>query len=79
MSTENVDQLRLDHKKAIECSQSSIALVTGDGNARMKITSLSRPNEQRKVENLLVKLAKLKPVSAEPIPIVNRTSVLRRA
>jgi hypothetical protein len=79
MSIENLDQLRLDHKKAVDCSQYSIALVTGDGNMRMKITSLSRPNEQRKVENLLVKLAKLKPVSAEPIPIVNRTSVLRRA
>lgn len=79
MSTENLDQLRLDHKKAIGCSQNSIALVTGDGNTRMKTTSLSRPNEQRKVENLLVRLAKLKPVSAELIPIVNRTSVLRRA
>ena len=45
----------------------------------MKITSLSRPNEQRKVENLLVKLATLKPVSAKVIPMVNRTSVLRSA
>jgi hypothetical protein len=45
----------------------------------MKITSLARPNEQRKVENLLVKLAKLKPVSAKPTPILNRNSVLRSA
>jgi len=45
----------------------------------MKITSLSRPNEQRKVENLLVKLATLKPVSAKAIPMVDRNSVLRSA
>jgi hypothetical protein len=36
----------------------------------MNITSLSRPNEQRKVENLLVKLAKIKPVSTKPAPIL---------
>ena len=34
----------------------------------MKITSPSRPNEQRKVEKLLMKLAKLKPNSAKPAP-----------
>jgi hypothetical protein len=45
----------------------------------MKITILSRPNEQRKVENLLVKLAKLKPVSAKPTPILNRNSALPSA
>jgi hypothetical protein len=45
----------------------------------MKITSLSRPNEQRKVENLLVKLATLKPVSAKAIPMVSRSGVRRSA
>jgi hypothetical protein len=79
MGIENPEHLHLDHKKAAECSQNSIALVTGNENMRMKITSLSRPNEQRKVQNLLVKLAKLKPFSTEPISIVNRTTVLRRA
>jgi hypothetical protein len=34
----------------------------------MKITSLPRPNEQRKIEKLLVKLAKIKSVSAKPGP-----------
>lgn len=46
----------------------------------MKITSLSRPNEQRKVENLLVKLATIKPVSAKPAPILEGNhSALRSA
>ena len=48
-------------------------------NNCMKITSLSRPNEQRKVENLLLKLAKIRPVSAKPVPILggNGNSALR--
>src|SRR6202021_1316274 len=37
-------------------------------NRQMKITSLPRPNEQRKIEKLLVKLAKIKSVSAKPAP-----------
>ena len=46
----------------------------------MKITSLSRPNEQRKVERLLMKLAKIRPVSSKP-PILasNGNSALRSA
>jgi hypothetical protein len=35
----------------------------------MKITSRPRPNEQRKIEKLLVKLAKIKSVSAKPAPM----------
>jgi hypothetical protein len=45
----------------------------------MKSTSHSRPNEQRKVENLLVKLAKVKPISAKPAPISNGTRLLKTA
>ena len=40
-------------------------------NRQMKITSLPRPNEQRKIEKLLVKLAKIKSVSAKPAPTNN--------
>jgi len=36
-------------------------------NGYMRVRTLPRPNEQRKVENLLVKLAKLKPISAKPV------------
>jgi hypothetical protein len=35
----------------------------------MKITGLARPNEQRKVEKLLVKLAKTQPYSSKPAKI----------
>jgi hypothetical protein len=45
----------------------------------MKINGLSRPNEQRKVEELLVKLAKIKPVSAKAAPIRSGKSVLQSA
>jgi hypothetical protein len=31
--------------------------------------NLPQPHEQRKVENLLVKLSKMKPISAKPAPI----------
>jgi hypothetical protein len=43
----------------------------------MTITSLPRPNEQRKIENLLVKLAKLKSMSVKPVPSGNATSAQR--
>ena len=36
----------------------------------MTRTSLPQPHEQRKVEELLVKLPKMKPISAKPAPIV---------
>jgi hypothetical protein len=36
----------------------------------MTQTSLAQPHEQRKVEKLLVKLSKMKPISAKPAPIV---------
>jgi hypothetical protein len=32
----------------------------------MKTTSAARPNEQRKVQQLLAKLAKIKPISTKP-------------
>jgi hypothetical protein len=35
----------------------------------MKIIGLPRPNEQRKVEKLLVKLAKTQPYSSKPAKI----------
>jgi hypothetical protein len=35
----------------------------------MKITGLARPNEQRKVEKLLVKLAKTQPYSSKAAKI----------
>jgi hypothetical protein len=37
----------------------------------MKIASLPRPNEQRKIEKLLVKLARMKSVAAKPAPTNN--------
>ena len=37
------------------------------------------PNEQRKVEKLLIRLAKLKPVSAQPGPIAKGNAVLNTA
>jgi len=36
----------------------------------MKRISLPQPHEQRKVEALLLKLAKMKPISAKRAPIV---------
>ncbi|HUO13589.1 MAG TPA: hypothetical protein VMX38_01285 [Verrucomicrobiae bacterium] len=45
----------------------------------MKTTSHPRPNEQRKIEKLLVKLAKLKSVSTPPAPIANGTAALKTA
>jgi len=44
----------------------------------MKITSPPRPNEQRKVEQLLAKLAKVRAISAKPA-IVNNKTALRTA
>lgn len=35
----------------------------------MRVITLARPNEQRRVEMLLVKLAKIKPVAAGKISI----------
>jgi hypothetical protein len=42
-------------------------------------TSLPQPHEQRKVEALLVKLSKVKPISAQPAPIVQGMSAIRAA
>jgi hypothetical protein len=36
-------------------------------------------HEQRKIEKLLLKLAKLKPISAKPAPIVTGSSSIRAA
>jgi len=37
----------------------------------MTAPNFPQPHEQRKIEKLLLKLAKLKPISAKPAPIVN--------
>jgi hypothetical protein len=42
-------------------------------------TSLPQPHEQRKVEELLVKLSQVKPISAKPAPIVQGMSAIRAA
>lgn len=42
-------------------------------------TSLPQPHEQRKVEALLVKLAKMNPISAKPAPIVSGKSATQAA
>ena len=38
--------------------------------------SLAQPHEQRKIEALLVKLSKAKPISAKPAPIVQGMSAI---
>ena len=45
----------------------------------MAITSLPRPNEQRKIEILLKKLAQMKPISAQPAPIAKTFPVIKTA
>jgi hypothetical protein len=45
----------------------------------MRVISLARPNEQRRVEMLLVKLAKLKPVAAKRSSIPNTKTAIRNA
>ena len=45
----------------------------------MTRTSLPQPHEQRKVEELLVKLSKMKPVFAKPAPIVLGNPAIRAA
>jgi len=43
----------------------------------MTQTSLPQPHEQRKVEALLVKLSKVKPISAKLAPIVPAKAAIR--
>jgi hypothetical protein len=45
----------------------------------MTRTSLPQPHEQRKLEELHVKLSKVKPISAKPAPIVLGKSAIRAA
>jgi hypothetical protein len=45
----------------------------------MAVIQLSRPNEQRKVERLLAKLAKVKPITGGPAPIASGVKVLKSA
>jgi hypothetical protein len=45
----------------------------------MTRTSLPQPHEQRKVEELLVKLSKMKPISGKPAPIVLGNPAIRAA
>jgi len=43
----------------------------------VKLKNIPRPNEQRKVEELLIKLAKMKtPISGKPAPIASGESLL---
>jgi hypothetical protein len=45
----------------------------------MKRTSLPPPHEQHKIEKLLVKLSKMKPISAKPTTIVPGNPAIRAA
>lgn len=45
----------------------------------MKLTSLPRPHEQRKIDKLMLKLVKMQVVSAKPAPIVFGQSALKSA
>jgi len=45
----------------------------------MMKTSLSQPHEQRRIEELLLKLAKMKPKHGTPAPIASGISTLRTA
>jgi hypothetical protein len=45
----------------------------------MIITSPDKPHEQRKVEKLLLKLAKIKPISAKPAAVVSCKSAILSA
>lgn len=45
----------------------------------MKTASQSRPNEQRKIDKLLARLAEIRPISAKPAPIANGIKVLKTA
>jgi hypothetical protein len=42
----------------------------------MRAPNLPQPHEQRKIERLLVKLAKLKPISAKSAPITSGCSTI---
>jgi len=46
-------------------------------NRAMAQTSLPQPHEQRKLEQLIVKLSKVKPISAKPAPIVHGMLAVR--
>jgi hypothetical protein len=48
-------------------------------NDDMKLTSLPQPHEQRKIEKLLARLAKTKPISAGPAPIMSGVTAPRTA
>jgi hypothetical protein len=48
-------------------------------NLRMTNTKLPQPHEQRKIEKLLLKLAKMKSNSSKVAPITNGNSSLRIA
>jgi len=42
----------------------------------MTLTNLPQLHEQRKVETLLIKLAKVQPISAKPAPIANSKAAI---
>jgi hypothetical protein len=45
----------------------------------MKTPKIVRPAEQRRIEKLLLKLAKIKPISAKPAPIATGASTLKKS
>jgi hypothetical protein len=45
----------------------------------MTYNSLPQRHEQRKVEELLLRLSKMKPISAKPVPIVLGKAAIRTA
>ena len=45
----------------------------------MKLASLPKPHEQRKVEKLLIRLTSLKPVSAKPAYTVAAVNAMKSA
>jgi hypothetical protein len=46
-------------------------------NRAMTPTSQPQLHEQRKIEQLLAKLSKMKPISAKPAPIIQGMSAIR--
>jgi hypothetical protein len=84
-STRLIEEVREIVKKnrqtkaiAILCRRCFLELASGSwDNRTMTSPSLPQPHEQRKIEQLLIRLSKMKPVSAKPAPIVQRLPALR--
>ena len=70
---------RRAHRRRAHSRQGVACLEFLDGTGTMETISRARPNEQRKVDQLLVKLSKMKPASAKPATIADRNRILRTA